>query len=326
MKRSINFAFVCTIIFLFALSAACGGAPPTTEKAEKTVVFITNTASDFWKIARKGTEKADAELADVKVVFKLTSSGEAKEQEKFLNEAFNRDNADAVAISPADPVSQKEMINKAAKRFLVITQDSDAPDTDRTLYLGADNRAAGRQAGDLMKKALPQGGKIMVFVGNRETLNAQQRFEGLKEALQGSKVEVIDLIEDNNDYMKAEDNVTQAMQKHPDLAGMVGLWGYNGPIILRAVQNAKKEGKIKIVCFDDAREVLDGIKSGAIFGTVAQQPFEYGYQAVHLASKILKGDKSVIPANKIVPVPTVVVQRNNVDDYRSKHEQLLAAR
>ena len=38
--------------------------------------------------------------------------------------------------------------------------------------------------------------------------------------------------------------------------------------------------QVKIVCFDDEPETLAAIKEGSIFGTVAQQPFEYGYQAV----------------------------------------------
>src|ERR671927_281468 len=104
------------------------------------------------------------------------------------------------------PKTQKE---------LVFTQDSDAPDTDRALYIGADNRAAGRQAGEMMKKALPQGGKIMVFVGKREVQNAQERFEGLKESLQGSKVSIIDLMTDDADASNARDNAYETLKKYP---------------------------------------------------------------------------------------------------------------
>jgi len=150
------------------------------------VAFITNATSDFWKIARKGCEKADTELAAVKVVFKTTNTGSIEEQNGLIRDALDRDEADAIAISVIDPAGQKKVINDAARRALVITQDSDAPDSDRSPYLGADNRAAGRQAGELIKKALPQGGKIMVFVGKREVQNARERFEGLKESLQGS--------------------------------------------------------------------------------------------------------------------------------------------
>jgi ribose transport system substrate-binding protein len=323
MKRSNQTKFICSLAFIFAMSASCGSPPPRAPKVGKTVAFITNASSDFWKIARKGTEKADTELADVTVVFKTTNTGAVEEQNGLIRDALDNDRADALAISVVDPAAQKKLINEATSRAWVITQDSDAPDTARALYLGADNVAAGRQAGELIKKALPQGGKIMVFVGKRDVQNARERFEGLKESLQGSKVEIIDLLTDDADSGRARENAYQTLKKYPDIAGMVGLWSYNGPAILQALSPEGKLGQIKIVCFDDERATLAAIKEGTIFGTVAQQPFEYGYQAVQAAAKILKGDRSVIPASKTILIPTVVIQKNNVDDYTKKLNQLL---
>ena len=323
MKRSTQHKFICLLGFIFAMSASCGSPAPRAPKAVKTVAFITNASSDFWKIARKGCEKADTELADVTVAFKTTNTGATAEQNGLIRDALDTDGADALAISVIDPAGQKKLINETAKRALVITQDSDAPDSDRSLYLGADNRAAGRQAGDLIKKALPQGGKIMVFVGKREVQNARERFEGLKESLQGSKVETIDLLTDDADPSKARQNAYETLKKYPDIAGMVGLWSYNGPAILQALGPEGKAGQIKIVCFDDERATLAAIKEGTIFGTVAQQPFEYGYQAVQMAGKILRGDRSVIPANKTILIPTVVIQKKDVDEYSKKVSQLL---
>ena len=322
MKRLTSHQLICLLAFVFAMSASCASPPPA-AKTVKTVAFITNATSDFWKIARKGSDKADAELADVTVKFKSTNTGAVKEQDGLIRDALDMDHADAIAISVVDPVGQKQVINDAAKRALVITQDSDAPDTDRALYLGADNRAAGRQAGDLIKKALPQGGKIMVFVGKKDVQNARERFDGLKESLQGSKVEIIDLLTDDTDPARARQNAYETLKKYPDIAGMVGLWSYNGPAILQALAPEGKAGQIKIVCFDDERATLAAIKEGTIFGTVAQQPYEYGYQAVQLAGKILRGDRSGIPAGKTILIPTVVIQKNNVDDYSKKLDQLL---
>jgi ribose transport system substrate-binding protein len=320
MKRSIQCIYL--LVFIFILSVSCA-SPPKPPKAVKTVAFITNSTSDFWKVAHKGCEKADAELPDVTVAFKTTNTGTTDEQNGLIRQALDRDDADAIAISPIDSTAQKTVINNAAKRALIITQDSDAPDSDRALYLGADNRAAGRQAGELIKKALPQGGKIMVFVGKREVQNAQERFEGLKESLQGSKVEIIDLMTDDANATTARENAYQTLKKFPDIAGMVGLWSYNGPSIVQALRPEGKLGTIKIVCFDDQRDTLAAIKEGVIFGTVAQQPFDYGYQAVMTAEKILKGDRSVIPGNKTIFIPTVVIQRDNVDEYGKKLDQLL---
>ncbi|HEV2828148.1 MAG TPA: sugar-binding protein [Pyrinomonadaceae bacterium] len=322
MKRSSSSKLICLLAFVFAMSASCASTPPA-PKTVKTVAFITNATSDFWKIARKGSDKADAELADVTVKFKSTNTGAVKEQDGLIRDALDLDHADAIAISVVDPVGQKQVINDATKRALVITQDSDAPDSDRALYLGADNRAAGRQAGELVKKALPQGGKIMVFVGKKDVQNARERFEGLKESLQGSKVEIIDLLTDDTDLGRARQNAYETLKKYPDIAGMVGLWSYNGPAILQALAPEGKAGQVKIVCFDDERATLAAIKEGTIFGTVAQQPYEYGYQAVQMAGKILRGDRSGVPANKTILIPTVVIQKNNVDDYSKKLDQLL---
>jgi ribose transport system substrate-binding protein len=323
MKRSVQLTLVCAVATGLGLAIGCSSPPTKTQKPVKMVAFITNSTSDFWKIARKGTEKADTEMTDVAVAFKTTNTGAVDEQNGLVRHALDAEEADAIAISPIDPTAQKTVINNAAKRALVITQDSDAPDTDRALYIGADNRAAGRQAGDLIKKALPQGGKIMVFVGKREVQNAKDRFEGLKEALQGSNVVVLDLMTDDADAGNARNNAYEALKKNPDIAGMVGLWSYNGPAIVQALRPEGKLGKIQIVCFDDDRETLTAIKDGSIFGTVAQQPFEYGYQTVKAAEQILKGDRSVIPANKTIFIPTVVIQKNNVDDYSKKLDQLL---
>ena len=324
MKRSIQCRLICFLTVAFALSISCDSPATKPSKAVKTVAFITNTTSNFWTIARKGCEKADAELADVKVAFKTTNTGAVDEQNRLIRDTLNIDEADAIAISPVDPVGQKSVLNEAARRALVITHDSDAPDTERVVYLGADNRAAGRQAGELIKEALPQGGKIMVFVGRREALNAQERFEGLKESLQGSKVAIIDLMTDDANQSRARENAYKALKQYPDIAGMVGLWSYNGPAILQAL---RPEGPltVKIVCFDDEPETLAAIKEGSIFGTVAQQPFEYGYQTVLAAAKILRGDRSAVPDNKTILIPTVVIRRKDVDEYSKKLTQLLGS-
>jgi len=269
-------------------------AAPSSGKSFK-LAFVTNNASDYWTIARKGVEKADD----------LISVG-----------------TNGIAISPVDPDNQTQLINETAKKALVITQDSDAPTSDRAFYIGTDNVAAGRQAGELVKEALPSGGKIMVFVGKSDARNAAERYQGLKEALQGSNVEIIDIRTDDTDRARAKTNAADTLVKYSDIAGMVGLWSYNGPAILNAVKDANKVGQVKIICFDEEDETLAGVKDGAIFATVVQQPYEFGYQSVKLMAQILGGDKSAIPANKQINVPTLVIKKDAVEEFIKKINSL----
>jgi len=281
------------------------------------LAFVTNNASDYWTIARKGVEKADAELDNVTVEFKLPPDGTAAEQKRIIDDLVST-GVQGLAISPVDPDNQTQLINETAKKALVLTQDSDAPTSDRALYIGTDNVAAGRQAGELIKEALPNGGKIMLFVGKSDARNAVERAQGIREALQGSNIEIIDTRTDDTDRVRAKSNASDTLVKHPDIAALVGLWSYNGPAILNAVKDAGKTGQVKIICFDEEDETLAGVKDGAIFATVVQQPYEFGYQSVKIMSQILGGDRSVIPANKQINVPTLVVKQADVDEFQKK--------
>jgi ribose transport system substrate-binding protein len=284
------------------------------------LAFITNNAADFWTIARKGTEKADAELADVTVEFRM-GDGTAAAQKRIVDDLLAK-GVEGIAISPVDPANQTAMLNDVAQRAVVFTHDSDAPDSKRECYVGTDNVAAGRQAGDLIKEALPQGGKIALFVGELDARNAQERLQGIKEAIAGSKIEILDIRTDDTDQVRAKANVSEMLNSHPDVAGLVGLWSYNGPAILSAVRDAGQVGKVKIIAFDEDAETLTGVKSGAIVGTVVQQPFEFGYQAITRLEKVITGDRSVIPARHQIFIPTMVIRQNNVDDFRAKLTEL----
>ena len=310
---------VCSLLSLFVLSCQ---PKPTGENAggagtKHKLAFVTNNASEFWTIARKGTEKAAAEIPNIEVEFRIPADGTAAEQQRVVDDLLAK-GIHGIAISPVDPKNQTAMLNRASGQALVVTQDSDAPDSNRVCYIGTDNVAAGRQAGQLVKEALPNGGKIMVFVGVLDAANAQQRYQGLKEALTGSNVTIIDVRTDNTDRVRAKSNASDTLVNNPDIAGMVGLWSYNGPAILSAVKEANKADKVKIIAFDEEDETLNGIKDGAIYATVVQQPFEFGYKSMELMAKVLGGDKSLIPASKQIFVPTLAVKKADVDDFIRK--------
>jgi ribose transport system substrate-binding protein len=322
MKIIFRSALICACLLLVASCQRDGGSSGGGDASKNLrLAFVTNNASDFWTIARKGTEKADSELNDATVEFRIPSDGTAAEQKRLLDDLLAK-GVEGIALSPVDPDNQTQIINDTAKRVLVVTQDSDAPKSDRAFYVGTDNVAAGRQAGDLIKEALPQGGKIMVFVGKIDARNAQERLQGIKETLQGSNIEIIDVRTDDTDRVRAKSNVSDTLVRYPEVVGLVGLWSYNGPAILNAVKESNKTGQVKIIAFDEEDETLAGVKQGAIFATVVQQPYEFGYQAIKLMHQYLKGDKSAAPANKQVFVPTLIIKQDSVDGFTQKINQL----
>jgi ribose transport system substrate-binding protein len=163
----------------------------------------------------------------------------------------------------------------------------------------------------------------MLFVGTMDAANARERTQGIKEAIAGTKIEIIDIRTDGGDQTKAKANVEDTLAKYPNIDLLVGLWAYNTPQIYNAVKAAGKDGKVKIVGFDEDQQTLKGISEGVIDGTVVQQPFEFGYQSMIYLAKYIEGDKSVVPENKLRIVPTRIIDKSTVGEFGAQIRELL---
>ena len=312
----------CVSVALFAFGCSRNSSSGTDgEQQTLSLAFVTNNAAPFWTIARAGCELAEQELGNVSVDFRIPSSGAAGEQQQLLDDLLAR-GVDGIAVSPIDPANQTDMLNRMASQTLLITHDSDAPASDRVCYIGTDNVAAGVEAGKLIKQALPDGGRIMVFVGTLDAQNAQERYAGIQQELAGSNVEIIDVRTDETDRVRAQKNVEDTLVKFPEVACLVGLWSYNGPAILNAVRNGGRSGEVKIVCFDEEDETLSGIASGEVFGTVVQQPFEFGRQAITRMAQYLQGDTEALAGGRQI-VPTINVTEANIAEFQARLRTLL---
>lgn len=321
MRTGLGQRMTCALIVCLALGLAACNAGKDGGSKKLRLAFVTNNTSDFWTIAEQGTKKAAAELPNVEVEFQKPGDGTAATQQRVVDDLVAK-GIDGIAISPVDPQNQTQMLNRVAARAVVVTQDSDAPNSHRLCYIGTDNVAAGEQAGQLVKEALPQGGQIMVFVGMLDAQNARERYQGLQKALAGSNVKIIDVLTDNTDRVRAKANVADTLVKYADIAALVGLWSYNGPAILNAVKEAGKVGKVKIIAFDEEDETLAGIKDGALYATVVQQPYEFGYQSIKLMAQVIGGDKSAVPASKQIFVPTLAIKKDGIGDFIVKINKL----
>jgi ribose transport system substrate-binding protein len=318
--------FIVPVICLLLTLSGCGkkenattssGAPAKKLK----LAFVCNNAANFWTIARSGCLDAAGELGDVDVDFRIPSSGSAAEQQQILSDLVAA-GVDGIAVSPIDPANQIDFLNKIASQALLICCDSDAADSKRVCYIGTDNEAAGEQAGQLIKEALPNGGKIMLFVGFLDAQNAKDRLAGIKKVLAGSDIQIIDVRTDDADHVRAQKNAEDTLVKYPDIVCLVGLYSYNGPAILNAVRDAGKAGQVKIVCFDEDADTLAGIASGDIYGTIVQQPYEFGRQAITRMDKYLRGDQSQLAGGKMF-IPTRAIKKDNVADFQAKLKKLL---
>jgi ribose transport system substrate-binding protein len=302
------------LIAVAATAALVGFAGAAQSADKKTLAFVVNGASDFWKAAEAGVKKAQGELPNYTLTFKYPEQSSAAIQTRMMDDLVAAGVA-GIMVSAVDPKTMGDALNRVGGQVALFTTDSDAPNSKRVAYIGSSNTDAGKQAGQLMLKALPNGGKCMGFVGLPGADNARERIDGVKETIKGSKIELVDVRADDIDQTRAKRNVEDAITAHPEVNCMVGFYSYNTPRIYEALKEAGKIGKVTIIGFDEDPITLGGVKEGTIVGTVVQQPYEWGYQGMKDMAKYLEGDKSFIPANHLIIVPTKIIDKSNVDAF-----------
>ncbi|TIL35442.1 sugar-binding protein [Mesorhizobium sp.] len=279
-----------------------------------TLAFVVNGASDFWKAAEAGVKKAQAELPNYNLELKYPEQSSVAIQQRLMDDLVTA-GVKAIMVSAVDPKTSTDGLNKIASETALFTTDSDAPQTKRIAYIGSSNIDAGKQAAEIAKKAMPDGGKCLGFVGLLGADNAKERIEGMKEGLAGTKIELIDVRGDDIDQARAKKNVEDALVASPDVTCMVGFYSYNTPRIYEALRDAGKLGQITVVGFDDDPITLGGVKEGTVAATVVQQPFEWAYQGMKLMAAYLEGDKSGLPENGLIIIPTKIIGKDDVDAY-----------
>jgi ribose transport system substrate-binding protein len=313
----------CCLLVLTGLSACRDGAESFPRYA-----FVTNGVAEFWTIAEAGARQAGGDLGvDVTVLM----PGSLSDQKQMLEDAVTR-GYEGVAVSPIDSSNQTDMLNQVAAATKLVTHDSDAPDSDRLAYIGMDNYKAGRLCGQLLKEALPQGGEIMILIGRMEQDNSRKRRQGVidellnrpedperfdppAEVVEGNGFKVLGTLTDGFDLSKAKANAEDALSRYPEIDAMVGLFAYNPPAILQALEQAGKLNTVKVVGFDEDSQTLAGIAAGTVHGTVVQNPYEYGYQSVKVLKAVAAGDMSVIPEGAFIHIPGRQIRKDNVEAF-----------
>ena len=331
---------IAAALFFTGCDKKESGASSGTGKRK--LAYVTNCVDPFWITATAGVRAAEKKFG---VECEVLMPPKGVVDQKRMIESLLARGVDGIAISPIDPKNQADLINEAAARCPVITHDSDAPDSKRLCFVGMDNYKAGRAAGKLVKSAVPQGGKVMLFVGYMEQLNSQQRRQGVIDelldrpmlsaatmkmdppaaVLTGEKFTILGTRTDNTDYARAKANAQDTIASVPDLACMIGLYAYNAPQCLEAAKEAGKIGSIKIVSFDEQAEVLQGIVDGTVVGTISQQPYFYGFESVRILNGLANGDKSVLPPGGFLEIPIVEVTKANVEKFRTDLKKMQEA-
>ena len=294
-------AIVAALVFRSSVAlddSEQGGPPP------RKVALITGGPGDYWQAAVAGAEAA-AQARGIELEVYRPDAAENVEQQMQLLSVAGTSGVDAIAVSPIDADRQTELITRIASLKPVVTFDSDASSSARHGYVGTSNFSAGLVAGTLVKKAIPEGGKVAVLLANETKENLIDRLAGLRTRLEESpnpaespidpRFQLVGSFTDDGDNDVCRARIEGILVEHPNLACLVTLNARQGPVAIETLRRIERAGDVKLIAFDTPQATLQGVEDGDVFAAIAQDPFSYGYEAIGMIDSLCRGDRRFLP-------------------------------
>lgn len=210
--------------------------------------------------------------------------------------AFIEKGVDAIAINPCNSEAIGAAIKEAnAAGIPVFTFDmrcSD-PGAEVVAHVGTNNFQGGELAGQAMAEALGEGGGKVVILDFKDAESCQQRVAGFKKYVSEhpeAKIEIVAELPGDGDQQKGFKAAEDAIQAHPDLAGIFAINDPSGIGAVSALEKASKLGQVKVIAFDGQKIGKEAIKAGQIYADPIQFPDKIGRETVKAILAYLRGD------------------------------------
>jgi ribose transport system substrate-binding protein len=219
----------------------------------------------------------------------------------------------AILIDPANPASFNGAVREAkAAKIPVIGAGSPivASDVEGDAAASSSHCNIGHELAKGAKTLLPNGGTVAVLAGPAGAFWASDRLRCFKQDLAGGNIKIVAEQTSEQDPAVALSLANDFLQRFPDVDMLYGADDTYGVGAARAVQGARKCGKVKVLFAVLGEAAEEMMRAGCADYVVAQQPVVIGRTAVQMADALIKGKP--LP-NKKVEVPLVPVTKANLD-------------
>lgn len=296
-----------------------GGAKTSSAPGKSTIhiaMIAKASTNPVFLPARTGAEAAAKELSEknginVTVSWLTPPQEDGQVQAQRIQQAVN-DGADAILISCSDAGKVTGAINDAVDRGVVVmTFDSDAPQSKRFAYYGVDDNKTGQQTMSELAALMNGKGKVAILAGNQNAPNLQHRVQGAKDEL--AKHPEMSLVGVFNNVETAQDAAAEVIRvnnANPEIQGwaMIGGW----PLFTTTLLTELNPAKMKVASVDALPAQLEYVEKGVVPVLLAQSVYLWGDVGVRTIVDKLYFKKDV---PQMIPMELVRVSKTNLNTW-----------
>ena len=321
------FALILALAMALSL-VACGGSSKQeeTKPAESTTteapaestgdieiaVVLKTLASEYWGYVKAGCDAAAADLGVKVTVVGPGAESEIEQQVAMIEQQIGA-GCDAIVCAPNDAGAAGAALQSAIDQGIpVLAVDTNVGIEGQTSFVGTSNVDAAYEGGIWAIDTVGTDAKAVIIYGQEGDNTSNMRREGYEKACSEKGVEVLTALSGQNTTDGATKTMEDMLNAYPDQIDIV--FCHNDDTAIGAMNACKSAGytDVTIVGFDGNASAVDLILAGELVkATVAQQPYEMGYQVVEAAVKAIKGEA----VDEVINAPVQVVTAENGQEY-----------
>jgi simple sugar transport system substrate-binding protein len=281
-------------LLVFAGMAGCSGPAArqetNTSRSNIRIIAVTHgqSADPFWSVVANGINDAAKDLG-VRVEYQAPTNFDMVRMSQLIDAAAaSRPSAMLVSVPDADALGGA--IRKAISAGIPVVSINSGADAWQKLgvlgHVGQTEYEAGRAGGDRLAAA----GARRVLCINHEVGNLalDERCRGLTDALHDKGATATVLAVNLADPTDAQQRITSALQRDPQVDGLLTLGPGGATPALAALRARKQSQRIRVGTFDLGSDVLQALQSKEMLFAIDQQPYLQGYLGVMLLVKYLE--------------------------------------
>jgi ribose transport system substrate-binding protein len=314
-------AMLCVSILGAAALAGCGddggggAAANDSAKPVRIAAILASLDNAFYVAEKDGIEAEAKRHPEAKVTVGAGRERTASDEVISLLDDAIAKNVDAVAIDGSDTkplIPALKRVIDAKIPLVLFDAPADELKGQYATFIGTDNEAGGKAAGEWLKNALPKGGKVgllLCVAGHPVTL---ARVKGFEEGLQGGgPFKIASKLEAGCDPEKGRKAMEDMLSAHPDLDAVFSTSDTQSLGAIEALKAAHVDPTF--VSFDAQPQAVDAIKAGNILdASSGWSAKELGSEAVKAAIAAARGE--TVPPSKLIPV--TVIDKTNADSWK----------
>ena len=296
------------------VALSMGGCGTATE--QRTVAVIAKSVtSDFFHNMRNGVYAAATEY-NVTVTFDGPENEEDYATQNRMIEQAVEDGVDAIVLSAIDYTRSDAVVEEAVRRGVkVLTVDSNIGSSAVSLFIGTDNRDAGRAAA--LAALDDSSTERLVNIGlvnyTAETDNGRQRVEGFREYIDDiPNARVVAEITAESNTVSATQAALSLLQEYPQINVLVGFNEWMTLGVGNAIRQAGVADRVRGVGFDSNVLSVSMLETGEMDALIVQNPFAIGYLSIQNAEALLSGRTADTP--ELYTAVTTVNRENLFDE------------